>query len=90
MEIGPISGIRPISMVKSPSPAPDLSGVFAVEFRGHQEEDSSLGSSRKAPRGLEEEAEEGDSMDEIVVASNDASISDGSDSLVPRQISIFA
>ena len=57
MEIGPITGIRPISMVKPPSPAPDLSGVFAVEFRGRQQDESS-NSSRRASRGLEKEAED--------------------------------
>jgi hypothetical protein len=33
VEIGPIVGIRPFPMIRASSPAPDLSGVFAVELR---------------------------------------------------------
>jgi hypothetical protein len=52
VEIGPIAGIRPITMIKS-SPSPDLSGVFAVELRkqGHDEAPEQ----RRAARGLEDE-----------------------------------
>jgi hypothetical protein len=61
MEIGPIVAIRPVSMVR-PSPSgsdsgPDLPGVFAVEFRGQQREDSYT-PSRQPDRGLEDEEEE--------------------------------
>ena len=89
MEIGPITGIRPISMVKPPSPAPDLSGVFAVEFRGRQQDESS-NSSRRASRGLEKEAEDEDLADDSLVASEDAQMSSVADPLPLRQISIFA
>jgi len=53
VEIGPITGIRSISMIKPTSPSPDLSGVFAVEFR-KQADDEKAGHQRAA-RGLEDE-----------------------------------
>lgn len=58
MEIGPISGIRPLAMVKPPAQAPDLAGVFAVELRKQDEEENYSGNQR-ASRGLEEEDERG-------------------------------
>lgn len=53
MEIGPIAGIRPISMIKPSSPASDLSGVFAVELRKQAHEHAA--GPESLARGLEDE-----------------------------------
>jgi hypothetical protein len=58
MEIGPIIGIHPITMVKPLSSAPDLTGVFAVEFRGQEQEETYSPSHQRAARGLEDEESE--------------------------------
>jgi len=64
VEIGPISGIRPVAMVKPAERSADLAGVFAVELR-RQGEDESYAPSQQAKRGLEEEdAEDGVGRDE--------------------------
>ena len=55
MGIGPIAGIRPITMVKPASSAPDLAGVFAIEFRGQDQQESYSPSQQSAARGLEDE-----------------------------------
>jgi hypothetical protein len=61
MDIGPVSAIRAVSAVRPSPPGsdgnPDLSGVFAAEFRGQQRDDA-YSPSRKATRGLEDEDEE--------------------------------
>lgn len=67
MDIGPISAIRPVSMVRPSAPgsetAADLAGVFAVEFRNQQQDDAYT-PSRQPDRGLEdEEAEDPQSAD---------------------------
>jgi len=59
MDIGPINAIRPVAMVRPPRSAPDLSGVFAIEFR-HQEQGAFDSPARKASRGLEDENAEED------------------------------
>jgi hypothetical protein len=70
MDIGPITVIRPVSMVR-PSPpgsesgsdsGSELNGVFAAEFRNQQPDDS-YSPARKASRGLEDENTEEDSAD---------------------------
>ena len=53
MEIGPVNAIRPIAMVRPSTSAPDLAGVFAIEFREQQREDTY--SSGNPSRGLEDE-----------------------------------
>jgi len=45
-------------MVKPSSPAPDLSGVFAVEFRGQERDETYSPSHQRAARGLEDEEPE--------------------------------
>ena len=60
MDIGPIQSIRPVGAVRRSRLEPDLAGVFAVEFR-HQEQDNSYAASRKAFRGLENESQEDES-----------------------------
>jgi hypothetical protein len=59
MDIGPISAIRPVTMVKPVPTAPDLSRVFEVEYLGRSGDDEYMSNHRKAARGLEDE-EEGD------------------------------
>ena len=54
MEIGPISAIRPMAMVRPSSSARDLTGVFAVEF-SEQPGDDSYAMNGRASRGLEDE-----------------------------------
>jgi hypothetical protein len=54
VEIGPISGIRPVMPGKPAARQADLTGVFAVELREQaREEDDAAG--RRASRGLEDE-----------------------------------
>jgi hypothetical protein len=85
MDIGPVSAIRPVPAVRPSPPGsdgnPDLSGVFAAEFRGQQRDDA-YSPSRKAARGLEDEDEEMDGelddsepASEFRIAASDRSIS---------------
>jgi hypothetical protein len=55
MEIGPISAVRPVAVIKPSPVAPDLSRVFEVEYLGQSGEDEYRPSNRKAARGLEDE-----------------------------------
>lgn len=64
MGIGPIIGIRPILMVKPPASAPDLTGVFDIEFRGQEQDESYSSSQQSVARGLEDEESEADSLAE--------------------------
>lgn len=78
MELGPISAIRPISLGRPSPPGsevnPDLNGVFAVELRDEQPDDS-YSPSRQAARGLEDEDEgEESASTESAEPSSDASI----------------
>ena len=58
MDIGPVNAIRPILAVRPSPPGssqnPDLTSVFATEFR-QQQRDDSYSPSRNPSRGLEEE-----------------------------------
>jgi hypothetical protein len=66
MEIGPISAIRPITMVKPLRGDVDLSGVFAIEFRKQADDATYSSSQRRIARGLEDEAsDEDDLLDEV-------------------------
>ena len=58
MDIGPISAISPVRMVKPSPVAPDLSRVFEVEYLGQSPEDEYTPANRKAARGLEDEEDE--------------------------------
>jgi len=62
MDIGPISAIRPIALVKPSASAPDLSRVFEVEYLGQSRDDQYSSANKKAARGLEDE--EGDIQSE--------------------------
>jgi hypothetical protein len=65
MDIGPINAIRLVPAVRPSPPGlgdgssqnPDLTGVFATEFRNQQSDDS-YSPSRNASRGLEDEDED--------------------------------
>ncbi|HEY3626539.1 MAG TPA: hypothetical protein VGL00_09650 [Terracidiphilus sp.] len=57
MDIGPISAIRPVTMIKPSAAAPDLSRVFEVEYLG-QSSDDEYTPHRKAGRGLEDKDQE--------------------------------
>jgi hypothetical protein len=54
MEIGPISAVRPVPMIKVSRGAPDLSRVCEVEYLG-QSDDEYTQANGKAARGLEDE-----------------------------------
>jgi hypothetical protein len=59
MGIGPISAVRPVSMIK-PSPEDhDLTRVFEVEHMGPSADDEYTPASQKPSRGLEDEEELG-------------------------------
>ena len=58
MDIGPISAIRPVIMVKPAPAAPDLSRVFEAEYLGQSSDDEYTPNNRKATRGLEDEDQE--------------------------------
>ena len=57
MDIGPISAIRPVTMVRPSAAAPDLSHVYEVEYLGEPGDDEYTPANREAARGLEEEDE---------------------------------
>lgn len=61
MEIGPIAGIRPVPMIRTSSPAPDLAGVFAVELRKQAHQDAPP--HQRVARGLEDEEADAHSAD---------------------------
>lgn len=64
MEIGPISGIRPVAMAKPADRSADLGKVFAAELRD-QGRDAEEAESQKASRGLEEEDAENGATEEV-------------------------
>ena len=83
MEIGPVTAVRPIPSSRPSPPGssenPDLTGVFAAEFRDQQRDDS-YSPNRKASRGLEDEDDdvetsEPESMHEPRLAADSSSIS---------------
>jgi hypothetical protein len=82
MDIGSVSAIRPIPSVRPSPPGsdlnPDLTGVFAAEFRNQQRDDS-YSPSRKASRGLEDEDDaepiEPESASEPQIAASSSAIS---------------
>ena len=57
MEIGPITAVRPVPMIKPSRGAPDLSRVFEVEYLGQSGDDEYTRANGKAARGLEDEEE---------------------------------
>jgi len=58
MEIGPITAVRPVTMIKPSRGAPDLSRVFEVEYLGQSGDDEYTPANGKAERGLEDEEED--------------------------------
>ena len=81
MAIGPISAIRPVSMIKPSSTAPDLSGVFEAEYLGQSSDDEYTPANRTAVQGSVEEEE----MAEADIAMDDESPQPASGS-----VSLFA
>ncbi len=65
MEITPITGIRPAPMVNPSAAAPDLSRVFEAEYLGQSADDAYTPSQKKASRGLEEEDEDAELVEEL-------------------------
>jgi hypothetical protein len=59
MGIGPISAVRPVSMIKPSPEDPDLTRVFEVEHTGPSGDDEYTSANRKPSRGLEDEEEGG-------------------------------
>ena len=90
MEIGPIIGIRPITIIKPTAASPDLTGIFAIEFRGQQDEAYSSGNQRAA-RGLEDE-ESGDESPAEPANQAEEELSRDSEHqpASPRKVSFFA
>ena len=83
MEIGPITAVRPVTMIKPSPAAPDLSRVFEVEYLGQSRDDQYTPAHRKAARGLEgEEDELAEESGEV-----DARLAAGAPS---RKVSFFA
>ena len=61
MEIGPISAIRPVPMIRPESAPTNLSRVFKAEYRAQRSDDEYSPANGQAARGLEvEEDEAGD------------------------------
>jgi hypothetical protein len=91
VEIGPIVGVRPITMVKPSSSSPDLSGVFAIEFRSQDQDESYSPSQQRAARGLEDEESEDESLVEENEETRDAMSPESDWQATPhRQVSFFA
>lgn len=91
MEIGPIVGVRPITMVKPSSSSRDLSGVFAIEFRSQSQDESYSPSQKRAARGLEDEESEDESLVEENEQSRNETSRDSDWQATPRrQVSFFA
>lgn len=75
MEIGPISGIRPVAMVKPGTQSADLTKVVSAELRDQRREGDEAGNG-KANRGLEEDDAENGAIEEAE-PSGAGSASDG-------------
>lgn len=58
MEIGPIAAIRPAPVTNRSRSVEGLAGVFAVEFRKRDQEETYTPSQQQAARGLEAEEDE--------------------------------
>jgi hypothetical protein len=91
MGIGPIIGIRPIPMVKPPASAPDLTGVFDIEFRRQEQDETYSPSHQALARGLEDEESGEDTLslgDEQPPEENSTSFEH--DPANQRRVSFFA
>jgi hypothetical protein len=58
MDIGPISAIRPVAMIKPSTAAPDLTRVFEVEYLGQSGDDEYTPTNRNEARRPEDEEDE--------------------------------
>lgn len=81
MEIGPITAVRPVPMIKVTRGAPDLSRVFEVEYLGQPGDDEYTPA--KAARGLEDEE------DDVAVETADGGLPAEPD-LPSNKVSFFA
>lgn len=70
MEIGPITAVRPVPMIKVSRGAPDLSRVYEVEYLGQSDDDEYSRGNGRATRGFEDEEE--DIADQTTDASMEA------------------
>ena len=83
MEIGPITAVRPVPMIKPSRCAPDLSRVFEIEYLGQSGDDEYTRANGKAARGLEDEE------DDALVETADAGVQ--AEAAVPSsKVSFFA
>ncbi len=87
MGIGPVTGVRPVTMVKPSTTGRDLSGVFAVEFREQDQEEAYSRSHPAAARGLEDE--ETDDVAEQESLTQESSSDDPHTGIHPK-VSFFA
>ena len=81
MEVGPITAVRPVPMIKVSRDAPDLSRIFEVEYLGPSGEDEYTPAT--AARGLEDE--EGD----VAVEKEDAGVP-AEENAPSNKVSFFA
>jgi hypothetical protein len=89
--IGPIVAIGPITMVKPSAATADLSGVFAIEFRGREQDETYSRSHQSAARGLEDEESEADSVaDSIEQPVEEIALETEPQSEPHRKVSFFA
>jgi hypothetical protein len=83
MEIGPITAVRPVTMIKPSRSAPDLSHVFEVEYLGQSGDDEYTPANGNVARGLEDEEED--------IADDTADAEAGSETVVSlNKVSFFA
>jgi hypothetical protein len=90
MGIGPIIGIWPIATVKPLASIPDLSGVFAVEFRGQEQDESYSSSNQRAARGLEDEEPEASTAETDEQPVEEIAIEADQQSEPHRKVNFFA
>ena len=65
MGIAPISAVRPVSMIRPSPEGPDLTHVVEVELLGQSGEDEYTPADRTAQRGLEDEEQEEQPVEDL-------------------------
>ena len=84
MEIGPVTGIRAVPMIKAPPAEPGLSGVFDIENFARSGDETYTPSAGKSAGGREDEFDDPLQEDELEAG---MSSQEGG---TPRKISFFA
>jgi len=84
MEIGPVSGIRAVPMIKAPPAEPGLSGVFDIENFARSGDETYTPSAGKSAGGREDEFDDPIEEDEAEARLRTAEDGNG------RKISFFA